>query len=539
MRDSSPSSSACTTRPTSSNSKRSAPRGGGAPRCRHRRDTRRRGKPRCYAAGSGLAAVDALERGDGDAAFCAVRPPGHHAEPRKRDGVLLVEQRRGRPRRISATAGERVVIVDWDAHHGNGTQDMFWPTPTCMYVSMHEWPLYPGTGRLDDVGTGAGVGTTVNFPLPAGATGDIYLDAIDTVVAPVGERFAPDVGARSRPASTPHRADPLTGLGLSAGDYADLTARVVGVRPRPGAPSSFLEGGYDLDALRDSVAATVSTLVAAPSARSRRPAAAPAVPWSGRRPICTVERACRPPRFARRPEPTRSRRVSRVRPAGRAARRCRSDQGDARDTAGGCSSRAGSRSTASLRRRARRVRRAHQGGVAAVRSRRRPPRAHRDARRSRRSRPSASRSRSCRSNAPRSSSRAREADFAYSVSGLGRFRVNVMRQRGSVGLVLRRVQSEIPTFEDLGLPPVVRKLTEHQRGLVLVTGPTGSGKTTTLGAMIDHINDRLQPPHRDDRRPDRDPARRQGVDREPARGRHRHRRLPRRARSGCCARTPT
>ena len=82
-----------------------------------------------------------------------------------------------------------------------------------------------------------------------------------------------------------------------------------------------------------------------------------------------------------------------------------------------------------------------------------------------------------------------DADFAYSVSGLGRFRVNVMRQRGSVGLVLRRVQSEIPSFEQLGLPPVVRKLAEHERGLVLVTGPTGSGKTTTLGSMIDYINE--------------------------------------------------
>ena len=82
-----------------------------------------------------------------------------------------------------------------------------------------------------------------------------------------------------------------------------------------------------------------------------------------------------------------------------------------------------------------------------------------------------------------------DADFAYSVSGVGRFRVNAMRQRGSVGLVLRRVQSDIPSFEALGLPPVVRKLAEHERGLVLVTGPTGSGKTTTLGSMIDYINE--------------------------------------------------
>ena len=148
--------------------------------------------------------------------------------------------------------------------------------------------------------------------------------------------------------------------------------------------------------------------------------------------------------------------------------------------------------------------------------------------RCRRSRPSGSRSRSCRSNAPRSSSVASEADFAYSVSGLGRFRVNVMRQRGSVGLVLRRVQSDIPSFEDLGLPPVIRKLTDHQRGLILVTGPTGSGKTTTLG-VDDRLHQRqLQPAHRHDRRPDRNPARRQVLDRQPARGRHRHGRLPRR-----------
>src|SRR5207244_10704282 len=82
-----------------------------------------------------------------------------------------------------------------------------------------------------------------------------------------------------------------------------------------------------------------------------------------------------------------------------------------------------------------------------------------------------------------------DADFAYSVSGVGRFRVNVMRQRGSVGLVLRRVQSEIPSFEELGLPPVVRKLAEPERGLVLVTGPTGSGKTPTLGQLIEYINE--------------------------------------------------
>jgi acetoin utilization deacetylase AcuC-like enzyme len=158
--------------------------------------------------------------------------------------------------------GERVLIVDWDAHHGNGTQDIFYDDPSVLYVSMHEWPLYPGTGRLDDVGAGAGVGANVNFPLPAGATGDVYLDALDTVVAPVAEQFAPTWVLLSAGFDA-HRSDPLTGLGLAAGDYADLTARVRALAPA-GRCVVFLEGGYDLEALRDSTAATVSTLVGAP-----------------------------------------------------------------------------------------------------------------------------------------------------------------------------------------------------------------------------------------------------------------------------------
>jgi acetoin utilization deacetylase AcuC-like enzyme len=213
------------------------------------------------AAGAGIQAADALVRGEGTAAFCAVRPPGHHAVADRAMGFCLVNN-------VAVTAatlrerGHRVLIVDWDAHHGNGTQDAFWADPDVLYVSMHEWPLYPGTGRLHDVGTGAGAGATVNFPLPGGATGDVYLDAIDEVVAPVAERFAPDWLLISAGFDA-HRADPLTGLGLSAGDYADLTARLVGLVPA-NRTIVFLEGGYDLDALRTSVAATVSTLLGAP-----------------------------------------------------------------------------------------------------------------------------------------------------------------------------------------------------------------------------------------------------------------------------------
>ena len=220
-----------------------------------------------YAAGAGLEAVDALQRGEGTAAFCALRPPGHHAVPDGAMGFCLLNN-------VAVTAaglrahGERVLIVDWDAHHGNGTQDMFWTDPDVMYVSMHEWPLYPGTGRLSDVGAGPGAGTTVNFPFPAGATGDVYLHAFDEVVVPLAERFRPTWLLISAGYDA-HRADPLTGLGLAAGDYADLTARALLLVPA-GRTIVFLEGGYDLDALRDSVAATVDHDDRAPDpARSR------------------------------------------------------------------------------------------------------------------------------------------------------------------------------------------------------------------------------------------------------------------------------
>jgi acetoin utilization deacetylase AcuC-like enzyme len=213
------------------------------------------------AAGSGLEAVDALERGDGDSAFCAVRPPGHHAVSARAMGFCLLNN-------VAVTAaalrdrGERVLVVDWDAHHGNGTQDIFYADGSVMYVSMHEWPLYPGTGRLTDTGAGDGAGATVNFPLPAGATGDVYLDAIDAVVEPLAERFAPTWVLVSAGYDA-HRADPLTGLGLSAGDYVDLTARIMALAPLRRLVV-FLEGGYDLAALRDSTAATVSTLLGRP-----------------------------------------------------------------------------------------------------------------------------------------------------------------------------------------------------------------------------------------------------------------------------------
>jgi acetoin utilization deacetylase AcuC-like enzyme len=209
------------------------------------------------AAGAGLAAVEHLDAGGGSAAFCAVRPPCHHALANRSMGFCLFNN-------VAVTAaaladrGERVLIIDFDAHHGNGTQALFYRDPRVLYVSMHEWPLYPGTGDLDEIGVGDGRGSTLNFPLPAGATGDVYLAAIDEVVVPLVEGWRPTWLLLSAGFDA-HRCDPLTGLGLSSGDYADMMNRFVTLADS-GRVVAFLEGGYDLEALAESTAATLAAL---------------------------------------------------------------------------------------------------------------------------------------------------------------------------------------------------------------------------------------------------------------------------------------
>ncbi len=209
-------------------------------------------------AGAVLGAIEALRADECDVAFAAGRPPGHHAVPDRAMGFCLFNNAAVGAAKL-AEAGERVAIVDWDVHHGNGTQDIFYDDPRVLYVSTHESPLYPGTGHLREIGDGAGYGSNVNLPFPAGTAGDTYRAAFDDVIVPLIERFAPTWLIISAGYDA-HRADPLAGIGLTSADYADMARRLQALVPQRRL-LVVLEGGYDLEALTYSTGATLSALV--------------------------------------------------------------------------------------------------------------------------------------------------------------------------------------------------------------------------------------------------------------------------------------
>ncbi len=210
------------------------------------------------AAGAVLDAVDALESGQADVAFAGSRPPGHHAEAATSMGFCLFNNVA-----VAAAAlvdrGERVAIVDWDVHHGNGTQDIFYDDPNVLYVSTHQSPLYPGTGRLTETGGEAAPFSNLNLPFPPGTRGDVFRRAFDEVIAPVVERFAPTWLLISAGFDA-HRNDPLASLQLTSADYADLAVRLQKLVPERRTVVA-LEGGYDFEALTMSTGATLSALV--------------------------------------------------------------------------------------------------------------------------------------------------------------------------------------------------------------------------------------------------------------------------------------
>jgi acetoin utilization deacetylase AcuC-like enzyme len=227
-----------------------------------------------HAAGGACEMTRALMAGEAALGFCAVRPSGHHAEPDRAMGFCLFNN--------VAVAGElaireqgarRVFILDWDVHHGNGTAEAFRHRPDVLFASIHQAGIYPGSGPLSDVGSGAGEGYTINLPVPGGSEEDLWLSLVEHVVLPAAGAFAPDLVLVSAGFDA-HRADPLAGCRLETESFAEMARHVRDFAAGRGVPLGVvLEGGYEPAALAESVAATLAALTAPQLARSAAPEA--------------------------------------------------------------------------------------------------------------------------------------------------------------------------------------------------------------------------------------------------------------------------
>jgi len=216
------------------------------------------------AAGGALTAVDAVMKGEVDQVFCAVRPPGHHAEADRAMGFCFFNSVAIAARYIQQQHGlERVMIVDWDVHHGNGTQHSFYDDASVLFFSTHQFPHYPGTGRAMETGEGEGKGFTINVPLPGGQGDDDYRNIFHKVLVPAAEDFRPEFVLISAGFDA-HRDDPLASMDLTDAGYGELTTIVADLATEfaGGRIVSCLEGGYHLPALAGSVEQHLLALMA-------------------------------------------------------------------------------------------------------------------------------------------------------------------------------------------------------------------------------------------------------------------------------------
>ena len=214
------------------------------------------------AAGTCMNAVDLVLTGEAQNAFCVVRPPGHHATPSRGMGFCLFNNIAIAARYAQKTYGvERVLIADWDVHHGNGTQEIFYADPSVFFFSTHQWPWYPGTGAADETGFGPGEGTTVNCPFEAGAGRDEILGVFGGELSSAMDEYRPDLVMVSAGFDS-REGDPLGHFLLTDPDFGELTTVLMEIADKhaQGRLISVLEGGYDLDGLEKAVHAHAHAL---------------------------------------------------------------------------------------------------------------------------------------------------------------------------------------------------------------------------------------------------------------------------------------
>jgi acetoin utilization deacetylase AcuC-like enzyme len=214
-----------------------------------------------HAAGGAVELVDALVAGRAPTGVCGLRPPGHHAEPAQAMGFCLFANVAVAARYALDQLGlSRVFVLDWDVHHGNGTNDIFYASNEVLFCSLHQAPLYPGTGRLNESGSGSGEGYTINLPVPPGSGHATWLPLIEHVAVPAARAFDPQLILVSAGFDA-HRDDPLASCTLTAESFAEMARHVAALGRELGVPvGAALEGGYDLIGLATSVVATLDVL---------------------------------------------------------------------------------------------------------------------------------------------------------------------------------------------------------------------------------------------------------------------------------------